>query len=156
MCRLDLFHALTLGGKELELFEEETGASCVCCSSSFELLLSLLRISNLSYDQCNSHALVTMHIHTVSTAKLNWISSCSLYCHSIDPKLCVLSGMAKTIRILLDTIPPHSSLKVLVSHGIWFSEQSGNHASKSLNSIHFICGTLLLDSQLLCTIYDQG
>jgi len=26
VCRLDLFHALTLGGKELELFEEETGA----------------------------------------------------------------------------------------------------------------------------------
>jgi len=29
VCRLDLFNALTLGGKELELFEEETGAvSC--------------------------------------------------------------------------------------------------------------------------------
>jgi len=27
-CRLDLFCALTLGGKELELFEEETG--CIC------------------------------------------------------------------------------------------------------------------------------
>jgi len=29
--RLDLFHALTLGGKELELFEEETGACCDFC-----------------------------------------------------------------------------------------------------------------------------
>ena len=30
VCRLDLFQALTLGGKELELFEEEAGACCVC------------------------------------------------------------------------------------------------------------------------------
>jgi len=36
--RLELFQALTLGGKELELFEEETGMLCVVCGGYFWIL----------------------------------------------------------------------------------------------------------------------
>ena len=81
VCRLELFYALTQGGKELELFEEETGMRCIFMDRVVLITVTVARL--LATHAATAVAGVGLHVDTLPI-----FSSLCCYNGTVNPGMC--------------------------------------------------------------------